>query len=426
MVRRSLSRADGHRHHGHRRQDHDVVPGRLGTRGSGCPDRDDRDDRDPDRRSDRRSRRARDDARGARVAGRAAGDGRCRRSGGGHRDDLPRACARPRGRRRLRRRDPHEHDPRASRAPRDVGGVSRRQAVALRPAARGSRHPEATGSARPRRSSTSTIRRRGCSSASARDAGAHVITYGTEPAADIRATRVSEDGAGVARRHRHVRRRGDDRPPPCRPLQRPQRARGRRPRRGARARRGSACGPGWRTSAVVPGRMERIDLGQPFGVVVDFAHSPASLRRCSTSSRPSAAARGGGVIAVFGSAGERDTAKRPQMGRIAGERCSPRRRDRRGPARRGPRRHPRRRSHAAPRRPAGGATTTCCSSPDRRAAIAAAFERGPTRRHRPAGGEGPRALDHRPGRASGRGTSATVAEEPSSSSAHASTPGAPG
>ena len=36
---------------------------------------------------------------------------------------------------------------------------------------------------------------------------------------------------------------------------------------------------------------------------------------------PTAAARGGGLIAVFGSAGERDTAKRPQMGRIAGERA---------------------------------------------------------------------------------------------------------
>jgi UDP-N-acetylmuramoyl-L-alanyl-D-glutamate--2,6-diaminopimelate ligase len=36
---------------------------------------------------------------------------------------------------------------------------------------------------------------------------------------------------------------------------------------------------------------------------------------------PAAAARGGGLIAVFGSAGERDTAKRPLMGRIAGERC---------------------------------------------------------------------------------------------------------
>ncbi len=67
--------------------------------------------------------------------------------------------------------------------------------------------------------------------------------------------------------------------------------------------------------------MERIDLGQPFGVVVDFAHSPASLTTVLDLLAPSAAARGGGVIAVFGSAGERDTAKRPQMGRIAGERA---------------------------------------------------------------------------------------------------------
>ncbi len=70
----------------------------------------------------------------------------------------------------------------------------------------------------------------------------------------------------------------------------------------------------------VPGRMERVDAGQPFGVVIDFAHSPASLRTVLDLLTPTAAARGGGLIAVFGSAGERDTAKRPQMGRIAGER----------------------------------------------------------------------------------------------------------
>ena len=72
---------------------------------------------------------------------------------------------------------------------------------------------------------------------------------------------------------------------------------------------------------VVPGRMERIDAGQPFGVVVDFAHSPASLATVLDLLAPAAAARGGGLIAVFGSAGERDTAKRPQMGRIAAERA---------------------------------------------------------------------------------------------------------
>jgi UDP-N-acetylmuramoyl-L-alanyl-D-glutamate--2,6-diaminopimelate ligase len=67
--------------------------------------------------------------------------------------------------------------------------------------------------------------------------------------------------------------------------------------------------------------MERIDAGQPFGVVVDFAHSPASLAAVLDLLAPTAAARGGGLIVVFGSAGERDRAKRPLMGRIAGERC---------------------------------------------------------------------------------------------------------
>ena len=85
-----------------------------------------------------------------------------------------------------------------------------------------------------------------------------------------------------------------------RPRQRPRRDRG--PRR-------------------VPGRMERIDAGQPFGVIVDFAHSPASLPTVLDLLAPTAAARGGGMVAVFGSAGERDTAKRAVMGRIAGERA---------------------------------------------------------------------------------------------------------
>ena len=71
----------------------------------------------------------------------------------------------------------------------------------------------------------------------------------------------------------------------------------------------------------VRGRMERVDRGQPFAVVVDYAHSPASLRTVLDILAPMAARGGGGLIAVFGSAGERDVAKRPMMGRIAGERC---------------------------------------------------------------------------------------------------------
>ena len=70
----------------------------------------------------------------------------------------------------------------------------------------------------------------------------------------------------------------------------------------------------------VPGRMERVDCGQPFGVIVDYAHSPASLQTVLDQLAPLAAA-GSGLIAVFGSAGERDVQKRPMMGRIAGKRC---------------------------------------------------------------------------------------------------------
>ena len=73
--------------------------------------------------------------------------------------------------------------------------------------------------------------------------------------------------------------------------------------------------------AGVPGRMERVDCGQPFGVIVDYAHSPAALQMVLDLLGPVAARDGGGLIAVFGSAGERDVQKRPMMGRIAGQRC---------------------------------------------------------------------------------------------------------
>jgi UDP-N-acetylmuramoyl-L-alanyl-D-glutamate--2,6-diaminopimelate ligase len=66
----------------------------------------------------------------------------------------------------------------------------------------------------------------------------------------------------------------------------------------------------------VAGRMERIDLGQPFSVIVDYAHSPDALEKILRILRPLTRGR---LIAVFGSAGERDVLKRPAMGRIAAE-----------------------------------------------------------------------------------------------------------
>ncbi len=66
----------------------------------------------------------------------------------------------------------------------------------------------------------------------------------------------------------------------------------------------------------VPGRMERIDLGQPFAAVVDFAHTPNALRRALAAARTLTAGR---VIVVFGSAGLRDRAKRRLMAEAAVE-----------------------------------------------------------------------------------------------------------
>lgn len=66
--------------------------------------------------------------------------------------------------------------------------------------------------------------------------------------------------------------------------------------------------------AGVPGRWERIDAGQPFQVIVDFAHTPNALRALLASLRAETPGR---LIVVFGCAGERDRLKRPEMGRIA-------------------------------------------------------------------------------------------------------------
>lgn len=64
----------------------------------------------------------------------------------------------------------------------------------------------------------------------------------------------------------------------------------------------------------VPGRMERIEMGQPFTVVVDYAHTADSLDKVLTVLRPLTTGR---LIAVFGSAGDRDRVKRPAMGAVA-------------------------------------------------------------------------------------------------------------
>jgi UDP-N-acetylmuramoyl-L-alanyl-D-glutamate--2,6-diaminopimelate ligase len=68
----------------------------------------------------------------------------------------------------------------------------------------------------------------------------------------------------------------------------------------------------------VTGRMERIDEGQSFAVIVDYAHTADSLAKVLNILRPLTT---GKLMVVFGSAGERDTQKRPIMGRIAAQKA---------------------------------------------------------------------------------------------------------
>jgi UDP-N-acetylmuramoyl-L-alanyl-D-glutamate--2,6-diaminopimelate ligase len=69
----------------------------------------------------------------------------------------------------------------------------------------------------------------------------------------------------------------------------------------------------------VPGRFQSVDAGQPFTVIVDYAHTDDALRNLTALARQMTAQSGKRVITVFGCGGDRDRTKRPKMGLAAGE-----------------------------------------------------------------------------------------------------------
>jgi UDP-N-acetylmuramoyl-L-alanyl-D-glutamate--2,6-diaminopimelate ligase len=155
--------------------------------------------------------------------------------------------------------------------------------------------------------------------AATRGAGARALTYGTHPAADVRAVRVTESPTGL-----HVE---GVTPRGALRLAVPLVGRFNVHNALAAVALGelleldpNAVVAGLAGFAGVRGRMDRVDRGQPFVVVVDYAHTPASLAGALDVLAPLVTGDGG-LIAVFGSAGERDVAKRAIQGRVAGERC---------------------------------------------------------------------------------------------------------
>jgi UDP-N-acetylmuramoyl-L-alanyl-D-glutamate--2,6-diaminopimelate ligase len=71
---------------------------------------------------------------------------------------------------------------------------------------------------------------------------------------------------------------------------------------------------GFRQLANVPGRFERVEAGQAFTVLVDYAHTEDALDRLLTAAQTLQTGR---IITVFGCGGDRDRGKRPKMGRVA-------------------------------------------------------------------------------------------------------------
>ncbi len=347
-LRRSVAAGARHRRDRHVGQDHHHLSGRGGPARRRPRRRADRHRRRPDRRT-RPAERA-DHAGGARPAGAAGGDGRAGRR---HRRDggvQPRADPRPRRRRLLRRRRLHQPVPRPPRLPLHDGGVLRCQGAAVRSGLADSRRP--AGDLRRRRLRAGRWPRRAERPVTVSATG--IADWTVE---DIRSVAdgvqefVAVDPAGV-HHGLQIGLPGRYNVANCLLAVRLLDAVGVSPEQAA---------PGLR-AATVPGRLEKVDRGQPFLALVDYAHKPGALRAVLETLR----------LAVHRPAGRgvrRGRQPRPGQagadgpgGRRAGR---PGRGDRRQPPRRGSRHDP---GRGARREPAGSGAEVV-EIGDRRAAI---------------------------------------------------------
>jgi UDP-N-acetylmuramoyl-L-alanyl-D-glutamate--2,6-diaminopimelate ligase len=146
------------------------------------------------------------------------------------------------------------------------------------------------------------------------DAGLDVLTFGLDPRAAVRGSvgALDADGSTVQIESEAGTRRCGSRLPGLFNVQ------------NALAAAALALSGGFRFDAVVqglaadvvvPGRMEPVAAGQPFTVLVDYAHTPGALERLVEESRRIAAGRR--VVLVFGCGGDRDPSKRAAMGEAA-------------------------------------------------------------------------------------------------------------
>lgn len=151
-------------------------------------------------------------------------------------------------------------------------------------------------------------------------AGVHALTYGFSPGAAVRAEEVCLSATGAAYRLVTPVGQADIEAPYLFGAYNVSNAL-------AAIATGMALGYGMnpgvaamRTARGAPGRFERVDCGQDFTVVIDYAHTPDGFEKLLSDVakiKPPHAR----LTLVFGSAGHRDQSKRPDMGRIAGDYC---------------------------------------------------------------------------------------------------------